>query len=192
MYFLHTSATTVYSRTLWGITHLYFVCVHTHWAPQVELTQKRPRCTRRQQRTRVNVATVVSVPRDKSPAPGVFSRNALLRLAAARRGSQLAQHLSRLVPLYWRTTTEFTFSTVLFFFNKSPDPHMKRTWLSGGWRKWTPAGRRMDPHPRTTFISPRQSQTAAGRWTRTQTPRRFTTTRLWLIREGRCPETSKR
>lgn len=64
------------------------------------------------------------------------------------------------------------------------------TWRSGGWRRWTPAGQRADPHLKTaTFISPRQSQTAAGLWSYRATPRRCTTTRLWLILAGRCPET---
>lgn len=67
------------------------------------------------------------------------------------------------------------------------------TWRSGGWRRWTPAGQRVDPHPRTTtFISPRQSRTAAGLWTYRPTPRRFTATGLWLTLVGLCLETSKR
>lgn len=70
---------------------------------------------------------------------------------------------------------------------------MSSSWRSGGWRRWTPAGQTVDHHLRTTtFISPRQSQTAAGLWTHPATPRRFITTRLWLILEGPCPETSKR
>lgn len=65
-----------------------------------------------------------------------------------------------------------------------------QTWRSGGWRRWTPAGQRVDPLLKTAiFISPHPSQTATGLWTSRPTPRRCITTRLWLIPAGRCPET---
>lgn len=70
--------------------------------------------------------------------------------------------------------------------------HFQQQWRSGGWRRWTPMDRTAVPHLKTTFISLRQSRTAAGLWTHRATPRRFTTTRPWLTRGGRCPETTKR
>lgn len=70
---------------------------------------------------------------------------------------------------------------------------MSWTWRSGGWRRWTPAGRRRDPPVRTaTFISLRPSRTAAGRRSSRSAAPRFTATKLWLILEGLCPETSRR
>lgn len=65
------------------------------------------------------------------------------------------------------------------------------TWRSGGWRRSTPAGRRPDPRVRT-FISPRQSQTAAGPPTSRAAAPKFTATELWLIPAGLCPETLRR
>lgn len=100
-----------------------------------------------------------------------------VRSSGERRRSTLRLRLVRLlsVCLCWMTTGHFI---------------SQRQWRSGGWRKWTPAGPRLEPHlKKTTFISPPQSQTAAGLWTYRRTPRRFITTRHWLTPVGRCPET---
>lgn len=79
------------------------------------------------------------------------------------------------------------------YFQRPLSSFLSWTWRSGGWRRWTPARRRLELRVRTaTFISLRPGPTAAGRRSCRATAPKFTATKLWLILEGLCPETSRR
>lgn len=145
----------------------------------------------------VAIGTHLCPSHQKSPPPGFYSPETLKW--NCRRLHAEAHNSVSIFPGCFHSVLEdhntfyFSFSFFISFSSTLQRSHMSSTWLSGGSKKWTPAGRRLDPHLKTTtFISRRQSQTVAGLWTYRPTPRRFTTTRLWLTLVGRCPETSKR